>query len=395
MKKIIAAVIAAMVLTSCNKATAPENENVYTDPAVINTMSFPTGTEPFSRDIFRFSGTNGEYIVTVSPSDTGILVGIEDSTFHRRETEILPPAGYIPYFPEFQINAEYAVNVIRNDLTNEKMPDLMQFSFMLENTSADAPLNISTFYTIDDSGELAEISLFDTTVEKGKRSHIDYLDRIQLNHTEPDKFIYEISVDDTNIYDEEGRFIPVEGRVKIKLLVFDKRSLTMKIVRREISESDPLYFGYAYWAAANTAAEYFTVSLFPETDYNIQEETEDGTYFRVRSERFPDLSSLYKNLLTIFSNDTAASLYADAPQKYRDINGKLYTLDRTVSPDTALGTLTFTDMYVTDTTMLFYSRQVKYDSDGNFEAYTDGGNFIISCRESDYWKIIGYRYPYS
>ncbi|MBR4225132.1 MAG: hypothetical protein IKR73_10015 [Oscillospiraceae bacterium] len=383
--------LGAVLLTSCIP-DGPHSEVLENDRPVAG-MTFAQGNEPFKEHIFRFTGTGGEYLVTVSPDDDGLTIGIEDKDYERTTTHISPPEGYRVYLPDLQSDHAAAVNVISNDLTDEEMPGIMQFTFLLSDGPVSSPKVISRFYTIDGSG-LRDIEIFDTTQEKGERSHLEYLDRVQLNHTEPDKFIYEISVDDTDIYDDQGHFIPIEDRVKIKLLVFDKRSLTMKIVCREIRESDPLYFGYAYWAAANTAAQYFTVSLLPDTDYTSGTPTDDGTYYTVQSERFRTLADLYMYLLTVFSEDRAAELYREAPQGYRDIDGRLCTRDMVMTPDKTLGTLTFTDMYITDTTMLFYSRQVKTDSDGNVTGYTDGGNFIISCRESDEWLVTDYRYPY-
>ena len=390
MNKVIAPLITALLLTSCVQ-TAPHSGDTFTDQTTAG-MTFPQPSEPFVEYQFRFRGADGEYLVVVSPSDEGAQLYIEDSSYRRVTAQIAPPDGYRVYLPELRKDSSDAVKVITNDLNDEDMPDLMQFTFVAEDVTA-SPAAVSRFYTVD-AHDLRSIEIFDTTQEKGERSHLEYLDRVQLNHTEPYKFIYEISLDDTVIYDDEGNFVPVEDRARIKLLDFDKNSFTMKIVNRQIRESDPLYFGYAYWAAANNAAQYFTVSLFPDTDYASGVPTEDGTYYPVRSDRFHSLPDLYGHLLTIFSGERAAELYRGAPQAYRDIDGELYTRDMTLMPDKTLGTLTFTDMYITDTTMLFYSRQVKTDEDGKEIGYTDGGNFVISCRDSDYWHVVGYRYPY-
>ncbi|MBQ5312286.1 MAG: hypothetical protein ILP19_09670 [Oscillospiraceae bacterium] len=401
MKRKYAVLLSVMLmLTACKEKNSGSGEETETGTVSIN-MHFSNGDEPFEDYMVRVNGTNAKYILDISKSELKdqIKVTVEDSSYKRTVFYVDAPEGYIPYFPETQVNAPYAANIIRNDLTAETYPDLIQFSFVLEDKNSGMPDYMSAFYTIDDEAKLHKIEVTDMTSNdgSGKPVKLSFLDRAQFNHTEPGTFIYEISVDDTNIYDEEGAFIPVEERVKIKVLTFDKKDLTMKISRKVIAEYDPLYFGYAYWAVANAAAQYFTQYTLPDVDYQsfAVHEGSDEDYYLVDSDRFRSTEDLRKYLRSIFSRDMTDKLLSEAPQDYRDINGRLYAKDTADMKNSSLGTLTFTDYYMTETTMLFYSRQVKFDSDGNFEAYTDGGNFEISCENSDNWEIVRYRYPYS
>ncbi len=390
----------SLMITSC-KADAGDEENESDNEQVRINMTFSNGDDPFENYMVRFDGTNGRYILNISRAETedSIKVEVENDKYQRTVFFVDAPPGYTPYFPETKVNSSYAANVIRNDLSSEDIPDLLQFSFVQKSGNTAKPYFISSFYTVDDDSRLHPIEVTDLTRtgDDGAPLTTTYLDRTQFNHTEPDTFIYEISVDDANMYDEDGEFIPIENRVRIKVLTFDKDTLSMTISKKHIAEYDPLYFGYAYWAAANTAAQYFTLYTLPDVDYSVFAEPEgsDDDYYLVNSDRFRSVSDLKNYLGTIFSREITDELINNAPQDYRDINGRLFTRDTSELYDISLGTLTFTDCYVTDTRMLFYSRQVKYDSDGNFEAYTDGGNFEISCEDSDYWQIVRYRYPYS
>ena len=401
MKKLFLCCFAALsvLITSCSKST--ENDSGENDSEAVRiNMTFSNGDDPFENYMVRFDGTNARYILNISRAETEdtIKVEVENDLYRRTVFFVEAPDGYTPYFPETKVNSSYAANVIKNDLNNETLPDLLQFSFVRKGDDDTMPYFISSFYTVDDDARLHRIDITDLTRtdDYGRPVTMTYLDRTQFNHTEPDTFIYEISVDD-NMYDENGEFIPIENRVRIKVMTFDKNTQTMSISKKHIAEYDPLYFGYAYWAAANTAAQYFTLYTLPDVDYSVYEEAQnsDADYYLVDSDRFGSVKDLKNYLGTIFSDDIAAELFSNAPQDYRDINGRLYTRDTDDHYDISLGTLTFTDYYVTDTRMMFYSRQVKYDSDGNFETYTDGGNFEISCEDSDHWKIVRYRYPYS
>ena len=85
-------------------------------------------------------------------------------------------------------------------------------------------------------------------------------------------------VDDTNVYDENGELKPIGDRVTLKTLTFDYSVPCFVAGEAEISEDDPLYFGYAYWAAANTEAQYFIMTTFNITDWeNYVEKTNDAT----------------------------------------------------------------------------------------------------------------------
>ena len=187
----------------------------------------------------------------------------------------------------------------------------------------------------------------------------------------------------------------------LKTLTFDYSVPCFVAGEAEISEDDPLYFGYAYWAAANTEAQYFIMTTFNITDWeNYVEKTNDATgsseyYFKIDDSRFKSVDDLLPYLENVFTASTAERIFNDAPQKYCDIDGSLYGIAGDGGMDFTLGTLTFTDVEVLSDRMIFRSRQEKYTEDGDPVGYTDGGNFVITKQPDGSWRVSQYRYPYS
>ena len=123
--------------------------------------------------------------------------------------------------------------------------------------------------------------------------------------------------------------------------------------------------------------------------------TASDYYFKIDDSRFDSVKDLKKYLKSIFTSKTAERIFAAAPQRYTDINGELYGIAGDGGYDFTLGTLTFSDVSVTEDRMVFRSRQEKFDETGNFTGYTDGGNFVIERCEDGLWRVSEYRYPYS
>ncbi len=407
--KLFAAAAAAVLLAGCSS----EQDNITDSDIRIHasdnaaeaaeTVSV-TPSEPFSEYNFELKGTKENYMIIVrrSEHEDEISVTIENNRYESKDFIITAPSGYNTAFPFEQRYASHAVNVITNDIDDTEIPDLMQFTFYAsEETAENEAYSVSRMYTVDDKGELREIKVIDIN-ENGEEYVADYIDRTQLYHSEPHKFIYEISVDDKGIYDENGVLRPVEDRVRIRTMTYDYENSELIMGYEEVSEENPLYFGYAYWAAANSAAQYFTMSTLNVSDYeNYAEIFDDNAsgaseyYFRIDDSRFSDTNDLMEYLETIFTEATAQRIFSEAPQKYRDIDGKLYGIVGDGGYDFTLGTLTFSGMEISEDRMLFRSRQEKFDENGIFTGYTDGGDFVISRQSDGYWKVVQYRYPYS
>lgn len=416
LRKILFAVTAAvmLMLTACSSVSdvSEETGSVPLPEETASEAAEDISSEPvipFAEHTLELRGTAENYMIIIRRGeyDDEISVTVENNRYESREFVITSPAGYDILFPYEQKHASEIVRVIKNDIDDKYFPDIMQFSFSisqeeLENDPDNTAYSVSRMYTVDDDGELREIRIVSYPQDDDDDITVyDYLDRTQLYHTEPGKFIVEMSVDDNRIYDDDGDLRPAEQRVRIKTMTFDPKNLEFILGYEDISEDNPLYFGYAYWAAANLAAQYFTMNTFNVSDYVNYVEVSDvfsdssAYYFRIDDPRFSDTDDLMTYLETVFSETTAQRIFHDAPQKYRDIDGEIYGIVGDGGYDFSLGTLTFSGMEITENRMLFRSRQEKYNEDGVFTGYTDGGNFVIAKQDDGYWKVIQYRFPYS
>ncbi|WP_432651682.1 hypothetical protein [Huintestinicola sp.] len=409
---------AALLLCGCtekNKGQETAGTSLTSNGASLPSEETASETppEPFSGYSFELRGAAENYLITLKPGEYAdeIAVVVENNRYETRDFVITAPTGYAPSFPYDQSYASSAVKIIKNDIDDTYIPDIMQFTFditqeELDKSGDNAVYSVSRMYTVDRDGELREINVvsFEDADGDGEAEEVvhDYIDRTQLYHSEPDKFIYEITVDDSDLYDENGDPRPIESRVKIKTLKFEYNVPRMVAGYEEITEDNTLYFGYACWAAANSAAQYFTMTTFNISDWENYVEMprpEDSElsdyYFRIDDSRFSLVKDLKKYLRSIFTPKTAERIFAAAPQRYTDINGELYGIAGDGGYDFTLGTLTFSDVSVTKDRMVFRSRQEKFDETGNFTGYTDGGNFVIERCEDGLWRVSEYRYPYS
>ncbi|MCI7766911.1 MAG: hypothetical protein MSJ26_02870 [Oscillospiraceae bacterium] len=416
--KIFSLIAAAVLLLSGCEGSQPE-ESVTEATSVSESTAGAAAElsseteEPFSKYSFELRGAAENYLLTVRQGEypEEIAVTVENNRYETRDFIITAPSGYTPSFPYSQEGASGAVKLIKNDIDDTYIPDIIQFTFSITQEELDkspdsAIYNVSRMYTVDRDGELREIKMVSSEDPDGdgeyeEISH-DYLDRTMLYHSEPDKFIYEITVDEGNLYDDEGNPRPIESRVRIKTLKFEYTVPRLVAGYEEITESDPLYFGYACWAAANSAAQYFTMTAFNISDWEnyieIPRQNEPDSadyYFKIDDSRFSSTKDLKRYLNGIFTPKTAEKLFLNAPQRYTDINGELYGIAGDGGWDFTLGTLTFSDVTVSEDKMVFRSRQEKYDESGNFTGYTDGGNFVIERCEDGLWRVSEYRYPYS
>ncbi len=420
---ITAVMLSALLLSSCGKDSSASYNNdssavnvssSVSDMASSRNAAAPAPFEPFTDYSFELRGETENYMIIIGRGEFSedISLCVENNRYESKSFVITAPTGYEPSFPFDSMGASSVVNVIKNDIDSSYYPDIMQFTFYAAQEHTDSSMEnitgpVSRFYMIDKSGELKEVNIVeyiekktdDGATETEKKVY-DYLDKTQLYHSEPDKFIYEIKVDDLNLYSEDGEFIPVENRVKIRTLDFIPETQELVMGYEDIAENNPLYFGYAYWAAANSAAQYFTMTTLNVTDYEnyIEEKSGDGTsqyFFKIDDSRFANEQELTDYLETIFSDATAERIMEEAPQKYHDINGELYGIVGDGVYYSNLGTLTFSGFEATHEKMIFRSRQEQYDDNGNFVGYTDGGNFVIAKQLDGIWRVIQYRYPYS
>ncbi|MGN1135776.1 MAG: hypothetical protein ACI4SF_06105 [Oscillospiraceae bacterium] len=422
--------VLAVLCTGCGSGEASESDGqgVYSEsseaanaePSVMGIRS-DMSEEPFVSYTFEFKGLDANYMLTVGTGDNPdeISVSIENNRYLSTDFVITAPAGYLPSFPYSQQYAESCVGIITNDIDESRdIPDIMEFVFFYnwDSDNIDAytdeynnviyeengsevkmPYRISKYYTVADN-QLRQINIAEHSEDGDITS--DYLSNAMLYHTEADKFIYRITVDDSIYDDEEDDERDISDKVKISTLTFDESIPEFISGYEEISEDNSLYFGYAWWSAANNAAQYFTVTTLNVTDFDnyIEKRSEDGEmseyYFKIDDPRFDSVDDLRSWLCDIFSENIADELIRNAPQKYCDIDGSLYGIVGDGGYDDTLGTLTFSDTDISEDRMVFRSRQEKFDDTGRFSGYTDGGTFVIT-RSDGQWKVTEYRYPYS
>lgn len=414
-KKIAVLFFSAALLCGCSDKTTWENaeNSPYTDVAAVGMQSEENTTELFGEYSFGFKGTKENYLIAVrrGKNENELSVMVENNRYVGTEYVITAPDGYVPSLPYEQKNASSAVNVITNDIDDTYIPDILQLYFDLRaedngDASGKQVQRISRLYTVNDKGELREIQLcrYSDTDGDGEAEEqvMDYLDRTGLYHSEPDKFIYEITVDENNIRDKYGEVLPIESRVKIQTFTFEPQKLRMTLGYEEIREDNPLYFGYAYWSAANLMAQYFVMKSFNISDWDNYIERPDENdssytdyYFRIDDSRFSNVDELQEFVESVFTESFAKQLLENSPQNYCDINGELYGMVGDAEVDSTLGMLTFSGMEITEDRMTFRSRQEKYDESGNYSGYTDGGVFVMIRDAEKGWRVSTYRFPYS
>ncbi|MCM1577429.1 MAG: hypothetical protein NC078_01355 [Ruminococcus sp.] len=409
-EKILICAVASAFLGGCAKERDRENIPAASESSAVTSEEETQALTPFTEYSLKLRGETENYMIIIrrGEHENEISVTVENNRYQSREFVITAPYGYDVYLPYSSEDASTAVKLISNDIDSTPIPDIMQFTFYISEygteVDSDEPepaLSVSRMFTVDEKGELREIRIVtpeDTENDIPETVH-EYLDKTQLYHTEPLKFIYEIAVDGS-VFDDEGNVRPPESRVKIKTMTFDYENSRLVLGTENITEENPLYFGYAYWAAANLAAQNFIMSSFNVSDFDnfVEETASDGTveyYFKIDDSRFNDTGDLLDYLGAVFSPRIAGRIFSESPQKYADINGELYGIAGDGSYDRTLGTLTFSGMEISEDRMLFRSRQEKYDEYGSFTGYTDGGNFVISRDEEGEWRVTQYRYPYS
>lgn len=403
MRKVIVIMALCALLCGCSLNNGGNNGENNNEP---HTVSEKDGKD-FVSDVYTVSVSDGtnNYLISFSDSSSGIPVTIEDNRYNAVHSVIMPPEGFSPAYSEGGVSAGAFCSIISNDIDKSvTVPDIIRISF------TNGTENVCCFYTID-SGDLRKIEI-SAPDEDGALQTVPYINRTVLYHSEPFKFISSIVVD------ESAGIVPeISDMVRIRTYTFDPVSFTLTGGFEELSPDNPLYFGYAYWGAANNFAGYFTENTFNISDYDSYVEVpSDGPedtplfYFKVDDSRFDCTDDLKKSLRRLFSESAAEKLFDNAPQQYRDIDGELYTLTGRSLRDSSLGMMTFTSYSVSaDGEMITYrTRQEKYDENGVFTGYIDGGSFqlmkvtdysfIESANEYDevtHWVVSEYRYPYS
>lgn len=348
-------------------------------------------TAPFSSYTFDFSDGENSYMITIELALDGSSFNIttEDSSFAYSEFKLTAPENYILNIPFSQDSASSVCKIIKNTVDSEVMPDILEFTFYLNNFEDESlAYSVKKYYTVKE-GKLLEIKLVDETADEP--SEMDYCSEISMLHTESRVFMPVPQVE----IDKDGN---VTADVYTYTFSYEDMTMTKRLQSSDYSES-PLYYGYMTNAAANYIAKYFTTTSLNVTDYenyvempSVNSDTSDY-FFKVDDPRFSTVEELKNFARKFFSEKLVNDLFINAPQKYRDIDGALYTIVGDGGMDFTLGDLTITSWEENGNTVTYHTKQEKFDDEGKFKEFIDGGDFTVERTDSGF-TVTQYRIVY-
>ena len=409
---------------------AEKSENlVRSNPAAIGySLDEAVENTPFESYTYDFTAYDNNYMITVAADEkkTGLLLTVEDNTFGYTNINVDPPNGYVVYLPYSQQYASSVCTIIRS--TEENCPDLMKIDFYLADfTDESLPYVVSRLYSILDN-KLVEVEVYDTTgdypsvssyaapvnygidlpvevpLTKEELENVNVMEDIETEYLERLYFIPE-----SNLYQTEPlKFMPEpmvtlndDGTFTARIVTYTLHpaDMTMRRAYEDCSPDDPLYYGYAAHAIAGSIYQYFAVTSLNVTDYTdyveveVPGEAQSQYFFKVDDPRFSTVQQLRSYVSRYFSDDIVNEMFRSAPQKYRDINGELYTILGDGGINDTLGKLTVTDWEIDGDRITYHTRQEKFNENHEMTGYVDGGNFVIRVKPDGSFIVEEYRYP--
>ena len=384
---------AASTSTAAETTSAPSDDD--TSPQILLGSDNPAETEPDAFSSYTFSLNDGEnnYMITVSAtgSDSELKIITEDNAFNYSEFTLTPPENYMLNIPYSQDYASGVCSVLTNTADDEVVPDIVQFVFYLDNfdTEEELPYTVRRFYSIKD-GQLTEISVYDTDGNK-----MDYIPDSSLLRTEATVFMPTPTV----TFDDNG-----DASVDLEVYDLDTDGLTLKKrVQSTDFETAKLYYGYTAKAIADNISQYFTTTSLNVSDYDnyvqfdsLNSDGGSAMFYFVDDPRFKTVSDLESFVKKYFDAKTTNEMFVNAPQKYRDVDGKLCTI---------VGDAGYP--YISDITIISYNYNEKngtityktkakrYDDEGKFVEFIDAGDFTLEVNPNDQsFKITQYKLNY-
>lgn len=420
-KRSIFAIICAAALTASGCSAYNPNDLVDETAAISETASQTEGNlvksnqaalfnsledpenEPFSSYTYDFAVYDSNYMITVTPDETGVglTLTVEDNSFGFSTFTVTPPSDYIVCLPYSQEYASTVCSVIKGNESGENVPDLLKIDFYLNNFEDESlPYTVSRLYSILDN-RLVEVEVYDNTEDRLER--MEYIPESYLYRTEALKFMPspEVTANENGSLD-----------VKIKTYALNPHDMTMTMDYEPIGEENMLYYGYMAYAAAGEIYKYFRATSLNVSDYDnyVEIPAEAGGdsryFFKVDDPRFSTVAELKDYVSKMFSEQLVDSMFMNAPQMYRDIDGELYTILGDGGVDTTLGKLTITSWDINGSEITYHTKQEKFSEDGVFTGYADGGDFVINVDAyysyegkgdiytAEGFKVIKYRYPF-
>ena len=411
------------------ETTAAENaavNMVRSNPAAIGySLEEAVDNIPFSSYTYEFSVYENNFMITVTPDETrtGLVLTVENNNFEYSTFNVYPPEGYTVYLPYSQTDAASVCTVIRGAEGASTLPNLLKIDFYRANSENETlPYTVSRMYTIADNGELVQIKVLgkpqETAVEDDAISTysaaptaigigeayelvpLDYIPESSIYQAEPlnpQKFMASPKITTND-----------DGSFDVTIITYELNAdcTEMSYAEEEITPENPIYFGYAAHAVAGEIYKYFKSTSFNVSDYENYVEIPSANgessqyFFKVDDPRFSTMQELRQFAEKYFSRSIVDEMFLSAPQKYRDIDGALYTIVGDAGYDETLGKLIFTGEMEEDLTtdvknLSYYTIQEKFNDNHEMTGYIDGGKFSIEFTDKEPGYIITqYRYPY-
>lgn len=411
--------------TAVEEAVPAEQNLVRSKTAVGNSFDEYIESEPFTSYSYDFKVYDSNYMITAAPDETmeGLNLTVEDNTFGYSTFHVSPPVNYSVALPYSQEYASQVCTVIKSSDDTTTYPDLLKIDFYLSNfEKEDLPYTVSRLYSILNN-QLVEVEVYDTTGEAVEAEafadtnltvapteeavseeelksyaemeateyfeRLDYIPESYLYQTEPLKFMPEPTISES----------ANTGRLSANVVTYtlNPDDMTMRRAYEPIS-TENVYFGYMAHAVAGNIYQYFIATSLNVADYeNYVEVSVSGSdynqyFFKVDDPRFHTVQELRDYVSGYFSEELVDYMFINAPQKYRDIDGELYTILGDGGIDETLGKLTITDFVRQDDIITYHTKQEKFNENHEM-SYIDGGDFVIELREDGSFIVTKYRYP--
>jgi hypothetical protein len=378
-KSIIILLAAVMSLAACSSDPPVDSVPLVTTVTSVNPTTQTENIAVFTTDgyTFEFSDSGNNYIINGIATQSDLIFTVENRFFEVSTCIDSLPSGF-----QIGVLSEDNCRILPGRFPSDPQKELFQVMFYNNETNEFA----SKLYGIRD-GVFMPLDIFDNS--HLSMTYIDTIPETDLIPTEMNKFMTTPQI----VYNEVGSAV-----VSIFTYTFDPNAMTFVKETEKISTDNPLYYGYAAHTACTDLYGYFVDKSFNldpnmnvEPFYNNATDSEDY-YFAVDDPRFSTLAELESYIRQYFSEEIAVEMFRNAPQKYRDIGGKLHTLSINTPHDASFGSVILTDAAEEETSILYPVEQ--FITTGGKTVLEARPEFIIDSTNVPRWKAVRYAYPY-
>jgi hypothetical protein len=374
--------VMCVVLAACNSENSEQSDTKPSLTTVRQTAVTAVRNAGLSGYTFEFSDNGDNYIITASVAENELIFTVEDRNIEVSTCIDSIPEGYSP-------GALSAANcfILPMRFAGDSQKELLEIIFTPVDEDTPQTELVSKIYGIK-NGVFMPLDVYDNTMLS--MTYMETLPDTELIPTETNKFMTppQVFYSDTT----------PSAIVTISTYTFDPNTMTFTKANEKTTPDNALYYGYAAYAAATDLYSFFTDrTLTIDTDgefalFSNNVTGESDYYLPVEDPRFSTLAEFEAYIRNFFSEEIAAEMFRQAPQKYRDIGGVLHTLQVNNTRDPSLGRVILTDMLEEDVSILFLTEQFR-TTDG-VKSLEPGTDFILDTTLSPRWKAVSYKYPY-